>query len=79
MFHLRGELATHPDLTVLKQHKLDHLANDITKIYNPLVKLWLEHMNYLARFYPALFHSLLENNPFKPPAGGNNGGNTAVL
>jgi hypothetical protein len=66
MFHLRGELAAHPDLMVLKQAKLDHLAIDITKIYQPLVKLWLEHMNYLRRFYPTLFHSLLESNPFKP-------------
>lgn len=66
IFHLRGELATHPDLKVLKQAKIDHMANDITKIYHPLVKLWLEHMNYLRRFYPTLFHSLLENNPFKP-------------
>ena len=77
MFHLRGELTTHPDLTVLKKAKIDHLASDITKIYQPLVKLWLEHMNYLRRFYPTLFHSLLQNNPFQPavkkPAEDNNG------
>ena len=65
MFHLRGELATHHDLSSLNQAKIDHLASDITKVYQPLIKLWLEHMTYLQRFYPALFHTLLENNPFK--------------
>ena len=65
MFHLRGELVTHHDMSSLNQAKINHLASDITKVYQPLVKLWLEHMTYLQRFYPTLFHALLENNPFK--------------
>lgn len=79
IFHLRGELTTHPDLAILKPAKIDHLATDITRIYQPLVKLWLEHMNYLRRFYPALFNSLLETNPFKPVIIVNNDENIAVV
>ncbi|MGI2336732.1 MAG: potassium channel family protein [Dehalogenimonas sp.] len=79
IFHLRGELTTHPDLAILKPAKIDHLATDITRIYQPLVKLWLEHMNYLKRFYPVLFFSLLEKNPFKPAIITNNDDDIAVL
>jgi voltage-gated potassium channel len=64
MFHIKGELAAHKGFSGLPDKLLAHLGNDISKVYQPAVKLWLENMRYLETAYPSLFMTVMETNPF---------------
>jgi len=64
MFHVKGELATQEQIPGLSDKFRNHLSGELTKIYRPAVKLWLEHMKYLEKAYPSLFMTVLETNPF---------------
>jgi len=63
-FHIRDELAAHPGFPDLPEGVLAHLVSDMGKVYQPMVRLWVEHMNYLRIAYPSLFYTLLIENPF---------------
>ncbi|MEN8615220.1 potassium channel family protein [Dehalogenimonas sp. THU2] len=65
-FHLRDELTAHRDFSQIPKAKLDHISNDIKKVYQPAIKLWLEHMVYMKKSYPVLFSTILDSNPFMP-------------
>jgi hypothetical protein len=64
IFHLRHELATEADKAAAKHPTLEHINNDAKKVYQLSSALWVEHMKYQQKTYPALFHTALENNPF---------------
>lgn len=64
MFHIKGELEVHGRISGLPDTLEAHLSGDLTKIYRPAVKLWLEHMKNLEKTYPSLFMTVLETNPF---------------
>ncbi|WP_145925578.1 potassium channel family protein [Dehalogenimonas formicexedens] len=64
MFHVKGELAIHEQFSNLSDNLQAHLSNDLSKIYEPAVKLWLSHMKHLEKAYPSLFMTILETNPF---------------
>jgi voltage-gated potassium channel len=64
IFHVKGELSAHEQFTGISKQLHSHLADDLTNIYQPAVKLWLEHMKYLEKAYPSLFMTALETNPF---------------
>jgi hypothetical protein len=63
-FHLRHELATEADKTATRHPTLEHINNDARKVYQFSSGLWVEHMQYQRKTYPALFHTSLQNNPF---------------
>jgi hypothetical protein len=63
-FHLKDELAAHPGAPGLSDAILTHLATDTRKVYEPAVKLWLDHMRYMKKAYPSLFYTMLKSNPF---------------
>jgi hypothetical protein len=64
MFHVKGELAVHEQISGASETLSAHMAGDLTKIYEPAVKLWLAHMKHLEKAYPSLFMTVLETNPF---------------
>jgi voltage-gated potassium channel len=64
IFHVKGELTAHEQFNGISKQLHSHLAADLAKIYQPAVKLWLEHMKYLEKAYPSLFMTALETNPF---------------
>ncbi len=68
MFHLTEELSYRNNFTNLPQSDLDHLSDDIKRVYVPLVYQWLDYMAYLKNHYPFLFSLAMRINPFDPDA-----------
>lgn len=66
--HLRDELLARPSLKNLPQTDREHLANDIKRVYNLLVRQWLDQLLHLKRRYPYLFSLALRTNPFNRDA-----------
>lgn len=64
VFHLTEELGFRPDLKVLPDNDLKHLAGDIRRAYGALVAEWLAYMEHLKADYPYLFSLALRTNPF---------------
>jgi hypothetical protein len=48
----------------LPETDLNHLANDIKRVYVLLTGQWVGYMRYLKRSYPYLFSLALRTNPF---------------
>ena len=65
IFHFQDELEAHRTFSHLSEVKIGHISNDLKKVYQPLTRLWVEHMYYLKKLYPILFLTVLETNPFK--------------
>ncbi len=63
-FHLKDELTAHLGAPELSETTLGHLASDTRKMYQSAVNLWLDHMRYMKKAYPALFYTMLKANPF---------------
>ncbi|MDD5441469.1 MAG: hypothetical protein PHZ27_04620 [Candidatus Omnitrophica bacterium] len=63
-FHLTAELCGRKSFDGLPREDLDHLSNDINRVYKPLVSLWLKYMIYLSKNYPYLFSLAMRENPF---------------
>jgi voltage-gated potassium channel len=63
-FHLRQELKSRVDLSVLPKADLEHLANDARRVYLNAASQWINHMFYLKKNYPYLFSLSLRTNPF---------------
>ncbi len=62
-FHLKDEMGAYPGLDFPADARA-HVAKDAREVYQPMVQLWLEHMNYLKKEYPVLFLTALKANPF---------------
>ncbi|AKG54185.1 hypothetical protein DGWBC_1553 [Dehalogenimonas sp. WBC-2] len=69
IFHFQDELEAHQSFSHLSEVKTSHISTDLKKVYQPLTKLWVEHMCYLKKLYPILFLTVLETNPFKKESG----------
>jgi hypothetical protein len=64
LFHLKDELLARHDRQNLPKSDLDHLANDIKRLYVLLTSQWVLYMRYLKGSYPYLFSLALRTNPF---------------
>ena len=66
--HLSEELARRKNLEGLPKSDLAHLAVDIKRTYERLVREWLSYMRYLKIHYPYLFSLAMRTNPFDQTA-----------
>jgi len=66
VFHLTEELAARDNLSLLPESDLEHLKNDIKRVYASLILQWLSYMEHLCTDYPFLFSFAMRTNPFKP-------------
>lgn len=66
--HIDEELANRKDLAQLKAVDAEHIANDLSRVYSRLVKMWVEHMKHLKINYPYLFSLAIRTNPFDETA-----------
>ncbi|XRP96786.1 hypothetical protein ACO3UB_07545 [Methanocaldococcus sp. 16A] len=64
VFHLADELHKREDLSNLPKSDLDHLKNDIIRVYKLLVVQWLNYLIHLKDNYPYLYSLCLRANPF---------------
>lgn len=62
--HLRDELIARKTFKNLPEADLQHLSNDISRIYSSIVKQWLQYLRHLKTNYPFLFSLALRTNPF---------------
>ena len=61
--HLQEELAARGDLGELPQADINHLTADIRRVYEHLLREWLEYMVHLVRNYPFLYSFQARVNP----------------
>lgn len=65
VFHLDEELESRPSLKDLPRSDLEHLANDIHRVYEQLVMQWLSYLEHLKTEYPFLYSLILRTHPFQ--------------
>jgi hypothetical protein len=63
--HLDEELEARKSLIGLPDKDLEHLANDIQRMYDHLVSEWLDYVQHLKSKYPYLFSLVLRTHPFQ--------------
>ena len=68
LFHLSEELTVRNDLTDLPEMDMRHLAGDIQRAYDLLIRQWLTYMKYLKGSFPYLFSLAARMNPLDPNA-----------
>lgn len=64
VFHLEEELSSR-DLSNLSEDDLEHLQNNIVRVYKYIVYDWIQYMRHVQKEYPYLFTTALRNNPFE--------------
>lgn len=64
IFHLDEELEARDLTENLPKSDLQHLINDIDRVYFHLVYEWLNHLYYLKNSYPYMFSLAIRTNPF---------------
>ena len=68
ILHLKEELLHRADFTQLPPNDLQHLANDINRIYRLIIPHWLTYLQHLQECYPFLYSLALRTNPFDEQA-----------
>ncbi len=68
VFHLTDELEAREKIPNLPLSDLNHLSNDLSRVYSLTVSHWLDYMAHLEAKYPYLFSLAARLNPFKPDA-----------
>jgi hypothetical protein len=63
--HLDEELEARQSLTGLPDKDLEHIANDIRRLYDNLASEWLDYVRHLQANYPYLFSLVLRTHPFQ--------------
>ena len=63
--HVDEELAARPSLKDLPERDLEHIANDIRRLYDHLASEWLDYVEHLKANYPFLFSLVLRTHPFQ--------------
>lgn len=66
IFHLNDELALRTDIEKINSKDLNHLINDINRIYSRLTYEWIKYLEYLNENYPYMSSLALRTNPFNP-------------
>ncbi|ADC69308.1 conserved hypothetical protein [Methanocaldococcus sp. FS406-22] len=64
VFHLADELHRREDLSNLPKSDLEHLKNDIIRVYRLLIIQWLNYLMHLKDNYPYLYSLCVRANPF---------------
>lgn len=62
--HLADELRMRDDLASLPQSDINHLTNDITRVYKTLLNEWILYLSHIKINYPFLFSLAIRSNPF---------------
>jgi len=65
-FHLNEELSHRDDLSALPASDMEHLKGDLKRVYDLLIRQWIDYMRYLKPNYPYLFSFAVRTNPFLP-------------
>ncbi len=68
VFHLTEELEARENLTDLPHPDIEHLANDLKRVYRRLAAQWLQYIKHLYQSYPYLFSLAMRMHPFKEKA-----------
>lgn len=68
IFHLFEELDLREDLQNLPPKDLEHLSQDIRRVYLFLNEQWIDYLLHLKQNYPYLFSLAVRTNPFDPEA-----------
>jgi len=63
--HLDEELEARPSLANLPDADVEHLADDIQRMYDHLASEWLDYVEHLRAKYPFLFSLILRTHPFQ--------------
>jgi len=63
--HLDEELEARPSLSGLPDKDLEHIADDIRRLYDHLASEWLDYVQHLKSKYPFLFSLILRTHPFQ--------------
>jgi len=66
--HLQEELSARGDLDSLPQSDINHLVGDIHRVYEHLLREWLEYMTHLKENYPFLYSFQARTNPLRTDA-----------
>lgn len=66
--HLTEEIKARGDLSTLPPADVNHLTNDVRRVYSQLILEWVKYMEYLKDHYPYLFSLAMRKNPFDPSA-----------
>jgi hypothetical protein len=66
--HLQEELAARGDFDDLPQSDVNHLIGDIRRVYENLLREWLEYMSHLNENYPFLYSFQARTNPLREDA-----------
>jgi len=64
-FHLDEELEARQSLKDLPESDLEHIANDIHRVYGQLAAQWLAYLEHLKSEYPFLYSLILRTHPFQ--------------
>ena len=64
-FHLAEELEARPSMANLPETDLEHIANDIKRLYGHLAAEWLTYAEHLKSKYPFLFSLVVRTHPFQ--------------
>ncbi len=63
--HLDEELDARLSVSDLPDRDLEHIADDIQRLYDHLVSEWLDYVEHLKAKYPYLFSLVLRIHPFQ--------------
>jgi hypothetical protein len=68
VFHLSEELKLRKTIAELPCEDCDHIAADINRAYQMLVREWISYMKHLKDNFPYLFSLAMRTNPFDQKA-----------
>jgi hypothetical protein len=68
VFHLGEELKLRKTIEDLPCEDCDHIAVDINRAYQMLVREWISYMKHLKDNFPYLFSLAMRTNPFDQDA-----------
>jgi hypothetical protein len=63
--HVDEELSARTAFDNLPESDMEHLGNDIRRLYDDLASEWLDYAHHLKNRYPFLFSLLLRTHPFQ--------------
>lgn len=62
--HLSDELSLRKDFTTSPAADISHLAVDINRAYQSIIREWIFYMNHIRQEYPFLYSLAVRSNPF---------------
>ena len=64
--HVDEELEARPSLNELSERDLDHIADDLRRMYDHMASEWLDYVEQLKSMYPFIFSLVVRTHPFQP-------------